>query len=129
MTGKFERILRTATKHKPEDNRQNMIAIVEKGGNIISVGSNNMECTHPVYFNGEHDKCVHAEFNALRQIKHTGDYGRKYNKVADGCNMYVFYFKRSGGLGDSKPCEHCYDEIKKSGINRIYYIKEGTLIK
>lgn len=112
---KKERMLLAAFKEVDlERNRHNLIAILEKGGNILAIGKNDMSKSHPAYFNGSYDKSIHAEYAALRQVRE-----------ADGANLFVFYFKRAGGLGNSKPCRECYDLISNRGINKVFYIKDG----
>ena len=100
--------------------RHNVIAIVEKGGNILAVGFNNMEKTHPVYFQGEYSLGIHAEYDALRQVKF---------QDLSNASLYVFRFKRDGELGESKPCEHCQKEIEESGIGKVFYYEDGKICK
>lgn len=96
------------------EDRHNLIAILVKGGKILAVGQNDMSRTHPKYFNGEYDRCVHAEYDALRQVR-----------SAEGTDLYVFRFKKNGDMGDSEPCEHCMDYIRSRGVGRLYFHKNG----
>ena len=111
------------------DNKQNMVAIIAKGGKVLSVGTNDMTKTHTIFWNGSHDKGIHAEYDAIRNMKHSRGYGQKYNRIANGCDMYIFRFKKSGGFGDSKPCESCCKIIDESGVSRLYYYMNGKFIK
>lgn len=111
---KHKRLKNIAHKNCDFSDKQNMVAVVERGGNVISIGYNDMSRSHPAYFNGEHDKGIHAEYAALRQTNNT-----------EGANIHIFYFRKNGDLGNSKPCPDCMEEIKKSGIQKIFYIDNG----
>ena len=116
---KAERIKEFAEKVVDLDrSRHNVIAVIEKGGNILAVGFNNMEKSHPVYFKGEYDLGVHAEYDALRQVQHTD---------LSNASMYIFYFRRDGVLGNSKPCEDCQAKIDESGIGKVFYVEDGEV--
>lgn len=118
--GKVDRIMGQAIKEifSHPKQRQNMVAVIEKGGAILSIGRNNMTKTNPAFFNGEHDLCIHAEYDALRQLRD-----------AKGTNLYVFRFKKSGGLGTSKPCSDCMKVIKERGVHKVFYFDKGKFIK
>jgi len=97
--------------------RCNVIAVIEKNGNIVTIGINNMRHTHPVYYNGEYDKAVHAEFDAIRKTA---------KRTLIGSTMYIFRFTASG-LGSSKPCQDCMNLIIENEIKRIVFFEEGRL--
>ena len=112
---KKERLANSAKKEVDFSKQQfNLVAIIEKGGRILSIGTNNMTKSRTAYFNGDFDKGTHAEFNAISLIKNAKD-----------ADIHIFRFKRDGSYGDSKPCQHCMREIKKSGIKRIFYWEDS----
>ena len=94
----------------------NMVAIIVKAGNILSIGINDMRKTHPSFWNGQYDRGVHAEYDALRQVKH---------QDIINARMYVMYFRKDGTLGNSKPCLRCQEMISKVSIKSVYYVKNG----
>ncbi len=96
----------------------NMVAIVAHKGRVLSIGMNQMNKTSPVYFNGRHDKGVHAEWAALRPLKHHN---------LKNVDMYIFYFRKNGTMGNSKPCAHCIKKFEEFGINRVYYMEHGEV--
>jgi len=89
----------------------NTVALIIKGGSLLSVGVNNKDKTHTSYWNGKHDHGLHAEFAALRKVRHH-----------DNATMYVIRFLKNGDLGVSKPCELCQEVINKSNIRAVHYI-------
>lgn len=113
-----DRYIKLAAKNINNDsnNKVNMVAIIVKGGRVLSIGHNNMKKSHSVFFNGSHCKAVHAEFAAIREAKYTKD-----------ANMYVFRLLKRGGIGISKPCSDCMDLIRDKGIRNITYY-DGTKI-
>lgn len=113
---KVEKVQRWAENAVEFIDKQNLVAIVEKGGNILSIGTNDMARTHPSYYENGYDRGIHAEYDALRKAD------------CSGANLYVFYFKKEGGLGNSKPCRKCYNQIRDSGISRVFYVEDGDVI-
>jgi deoxycytidylate deaminase len=112
---KKTRLAKSAYKEIDFNKQQyNLVAIIERGGRILSIGLNNMSRGHPAYFNGEFDKGIHAEFSALNQTRD-----------ASGADIHVFRFKRNGDHGDSKPCKHCMATMRSAGIKRVFYWKNG----
>jgi deoxycytidylate deaminase len=115
---KHTRIKRVAEKLGGNaDSRYNVVAIVEKSGNVLSIGRNNTK-THPAYFNGEFDKGIHAEFDAIKNAP--------YEQLSKA-NIHIFYFKKDGSLGDSEPCDYCKETILRSGISKAYFYKGSKL--
>lgn len=95
----------------------NFVAVIVQGGNIISIGTNNMLKSHPVHFRAHKnfDRGVHAEFDALRRVKH---------QELKSAKMYVIRFKKDGTLGNSKPCKECSEYISQTSIGKVYYIED-----
>ena len=103
--------------------RHNLIAFIVKGGSILSIGLNDMNRTHPIYWNGEHDHGVHAEYDAINSY-------RGKDGGLNGSSLYVLRIRRDGSLGNSRPCEHCWRKMMKVGIKTVYYVgNDGVLIK
>lgn len=117
---KEERIINIARAILDYNDKQNMIAVIVKSGSVLAIGQNCMSRTHPVYFNGEYDKGIHAEYDALRKVRHQ-DIGN--------AKMYVLYFKKDSTLGNSKPCTDCKRMIEESGIGSVFYIEEDKWCK
>lgn len=116
-----ERFLRIASALVDvEDNRYNLIAIVVQGGSILSIGINDMDRTHPVYFqqHAGHDHGIHAEYDAIRKLK---------GADLTDAKMYVFRFRKDGLLGDSKPCRHCRKILKEAKLGRVFYFQNGGM--
>lgn len=69
----------------------------------------------------------HAEIDALLKLKNTPYYslGRKLD-------LYVFRFKKTGELAESKPCFYCIKKIASMQLNikYIYYsTSDNTIVK
>lgn len=61
---------------------------------------------------GVHKKIsIHAEIACLIGMK--GE--------VDGYSIYTYREDSNGIISNSRPCEQCLDELKKSGIKKIYY--------
>ena len=99
-------------------NNYNLVAIVERGGGILSIGFNDMVRTHPEYYNGKHDKGIHAEYAALKQAADP-----------NGANLHIFRFRKNGTLGDSRPCPDCYRRIISYGVKKIFYTENGVQVR
>jgi len=87
-------------------------SVIVKGGRVISTGINK-DRSHPLIVSSEHIKehcSVHAEVDAIKKAKDT-----------TGATIYVARVNRRGQTRDSRPCNRCYDAIKKSGIKKIIY--------
>lgn len=115
-----ERTLRLAKKVAPTEFRQNMVAIITKGGKIISSSVNNMEKTHPATFNGQYSRCVHAEISVIHRAANISD--------IEGTDIYVYRFLKNGALGNSKPCKSCMDAIKRAKIKYMTYYSDGQML-
>ena len=87
-------------------------AVIVKGGRVLSVGINKFR-NHPLIIQPEIIKTVcsvHAEVDALRKIKD-----------ARGATIYVARVNNRGAERMSRPCNYCYDAIRKAGISKIIY--------
>ena len=62
---------------------------------------------------------IHAEIDALKNLKNDNDY----------YNLLVFRWNRNKQLAMSKPCLNCLKIIKKNKINKVLYsINDGIII-
>lgn len=115
---KQDRILRWARLYAPTENKENMIALIESGGRILSVGRNNMTKTHPHTFNGKYTKGLHAEQDCIKRA----------DTDLSGADLYVFYIKKSGDFGNSRPCDMCLGDIRGAGIRRVFFMEDGDWV-
>jgi deoxycytidylate deaminase len=102
---------RLARNTLPFSNCRVRVASVISRKSPIAVGFN-IEKTHPRYSNPD-ESCtvsIHAEMVAL--IRAGFD--------VDGCDIYV-YREANGMPALARPCNMCYNELKKFGIKKIYY--------
>jgi deoxycytidylate deaminase len=87
-------------------------SVIVKGGRVISTGMNK-DRSHPRIVSSEHikDHCsVHAEVDAIKKAKDVS-----------GATIYVARVNRRGEARDSRPCNRCYEAIRKNGIKKIVY--------
>lgn len=81
-------------------------AVIMKGGSVVAVGQSVLK-SPPL-----HPGCSrHAEQEALRRVRGS----------AQGCVMFVARKMRNGRIGLAKPCQHCQQLIRASGIKRVVY--------
>lgn len=80
---------------------------------------------------GYDDISVHAEEGALYKFNRNQSLKRKKNRHKNR-NKYTLIVIRVDGFGmlkESKPCTHCINKIKASGIKRVTYsTNEGNII-
>lgn len=99
--------------------RFKMAAAIHINGRILSVGINQTK-THPLMMNDayrEHQVCMHAEVDAIRQVR---------GQDLSGCTLSVVRVKRSKPNGPyveamAKPCEGCMSVISSFGIEQVDY--------
>lgn len=78
-------------------------AIILKGGRVISTGYNHGQ--------------THAEIAAIHRATRPGGY-----KNLLGSTIISFMCRRrTGSIGNSKPCSSCMDAIRSQGIRRVVY--------
>lgn len=91
--------------------------VVDKRKNVLGVGFNQMERTHPkARFSNEKYPFLHAELSALLGLKH---------EETQGGSVYVFRQKKDGTMGNAKPCPGCMQALKDMGIRRVYFSDEN----
>ena len=61
-------------------------------------------------------KSTHAEVDVIEKVKN-------YKNLPKEVDLVVIRLSKTGELGESKPCFHCLDTMKKSKINikNVYY--------
>lgn len=87
-------------------------AVIVKSGRVMSVGINKWR-NHPEIIETEKIKqecSVHAEVDALSRVKNPR-----------GATIYIARVNRLGESGLSRPCNNCFKDLVKSGINKIIY--------
>lgn len=112
--------LKIASSHK-SGGRVQMIAMLEKGGRILSLGKNDFRkkgiLKNPIY----HEKGIHAELSAIIQ----------FEEDVHNATIIVAGIGNSGyPIKTSKPCDLCMELIyKTSGINKIIYFENYEIKK
>lgn len=85
-------------------------ALIEKDGNVISIGYNGTPSGWENKCEGEDGKTkeevLHAESNAIAKMARS-------SHSCDGATMYITH----------SPCLECAKMIVQSGINKVYYNK------
>lgn len=96
----YDGIIKIANKNvdKCSHPEHRLIAVIIKGGNVISTG-----------WNYSH---IHAEHTAIN---------RAWRSNIKGTTMVVLRLKKSGGLGMAKPCKKCEQKIVAAGIKNVVY--------
>lgn len=110
--------------------RHELTAIIkDKKGNILSIGRNSYEKTHPIMFRmqkrlGEHEpkkNYLHAEIDAIIRLK--------FQDVEKAYSIEVYRPLKRGGFGDSKPCPICRKAIEDfTSIKEIRYFWKGEFV-
>ena len=100
------------------------IFYVKKGK--IAIGENSDRCR----FNNSKIK-MHAEIDALKHLTYLIKSGKIKKSTNSKMDMVVLRVSKSGKLGESAPCFHCTDEIRKNSlvrINNLYFSNnDGTI--
>jgi len=97
-------------------------AILDKKGQIISIGKNSFIKTHPKQFSynqysNPFKLFLHAEIDALLK-----------NKTDNGYMMIIARMTKTGLIRSAKPCIGCFNAIQESNIKKVYYTNnEGEL--
>jgi hypothetical protein len=71
---------------------------------------------------GENDEKKHAEIHAIEKLDH--------QKIKKSVNLLVVRLSKSGELGESRPCYHCLQSLKKTKIKikYVYFSTESKII-
>lgn len=113
ITTKDRRWITVAKKMIPYSNhpKYRMVAILIKGGKIVSMGTNSVG--PPAFFiRYSENRGRHAEVRCLFGLD------KKYTK---GATLYVVGVTAFGNTILSKPCKGCEDFIKKMGLRKVIY--------
>jgi tRNA(Arg) A34 adenosine deaminase TadA len=84
-------------------------------GKIESLGYN--------FRKGNSDFSIHAEVSALKLFKYKGGNG-KANRQSPRDIIVIKVSNSRKILGNSRPCNHCIEILKKNNIRKIYYSNE-----
>lgn len=101
----FFRLARNVSKLS--DHRYKLGAVVVTNGKPIAVGHNQTKTNPCAKWVG-----LHAEEQAIKACG-------KAN--LSGSSIYVYRQKKNGSLAIARPCEHCMQILKDSGVKWIYY--------
>ena len=120
ITSKDRRWIAVAKKMLPYSNhpKYRMVAILVKGGKIVSMGTNS-EGPPAFFIRYAESRGRHAEVRCLFGLD------KKYTK---GSTLYIVGLTVVGNVILSKPCEGCDGFIRKMGLKRIiYHTVEGLI--
>lgn len=112
--------LKIANSHT-SGGRVRMIAMLEKGGRILSLGKNKFYkkgiLKHPIY----QEKGIHAELSAIVQ----------FEEEVHNATLIVAGIGSSGfPIKTTKPCDICMELIYQTpGINKVLYLENNEIKK
>lgn len=102
------------------NNRVCMVAMISKGGNILSTGINKVDRKKfPFKIRNQypHYAGLHAEMNAINKCTK--------NQLSNA-SIIIIGISSAGNLLKSKPCKACMNAIKAVGIKKVtYFDKTG----
>ena len=97
--------------------KQQMAAIIVKGGSILSCGRNEKRPRA----SSMNSLSIHAEEDAIC-------HSARYSGGIDGSKILVYRFlKKNGNLANSKPCLLCRAALLKSGVKTAVYVDDGRI--
>lgn len=67
----------------------------------------------------KNDRTIHAEISIFENIS---------KKIAKGLDIIVIRVNNNLILKNSRPCNHCIEQLKKIGIRKIFYSNENGII-
>lgn len=113
ITSKDKRWVALAKKMLPYSNHHNyrMVAVLVKGGRIISYGTNSIGPA-AFFLRFAENRGRHCEVRCLFGL------ARKYTK---GATLYVVGETKLGNIVLSKPCPSCLEFIGRMGLRRVVY--------
>jgi deoxycytidylate deaminase len=105
------RFMQIATKiAQKSTSRFRVGCIITKGGNVLSVGWNDMNRTHPKC--KSHGNYLHAEVRALIALS---------RKDLTNATAYVSRITKNNSFGNSRPCPICLEALRLAKIKSICY--------
>jgi deoxycytidylate deaminase len=97
-------LVKHASRSKHKQHRH--VAVLTKGGAIVSIGYNHGSC--------------HAEVKAINQL---------WKDHRPGLVLWSFRLTRKGNLALAKPCPACQHMLVKNGIKKVHYSdQDGEMI-
>lgn len=103
-----------------EHKQHRMGAVIVKGGNIVSVGFNQMRPSALL-----RTPTLHAEAAAVLKLLKEG---RQHDLI--GADIFVSRFTRGGSVGLAKPCVACQELLRSVGIRSTSYTTDdGNTMK
>lgn len=100
----LERVKRLAEKLEHRNYRH--VAIVLRGGSLISIASNVSR---------------HAEVAALSKL---------FPSKRVGTTVISLRIRKDGSLAMARPCKHCMAFIRESGVKKVYWSNQyGVMVK
>lgn len=98
-----------------EHRQHRMGAVVVKGGRILSTGYNQLRPSKLIGTN-----TLHAEAHAVLKLL-------KDNRLHDlaGSDCHVTRFTRGGRVGMARPCSHCMDLLRSTGVRRVFFTTDN----
>lgn len=100
-----------------EKKRYQLAAVLFIGNKPCSVGYNDFHKSHTLIGKINPLKRLHAEVDAVSNLKHNWDLKNAY--------LVVARIRKDGSLGMSKPCSICVEVLKSKGINTVYYTTDN----
>ena len=107
ITDRIVELAKTTAARSTHDFR--LGAVIFKGRNVISMGWNKAEKTHPKS-NTPYGR-IHAEFDAINSA----------GTDIVGADIYVHRLLKNGNPGLSRPCRGCMTKLREAGIRNIFF--------
>jgi len=98
-----------------------MGAVLAYRNRVVAVGQNSTK-SHPLaakYSKNEKAICLHAEIDAIKNALKVVDV-EDLNKMT----LYVARVKRTGLIGNAKPCNGCQRAIETFGIGSVVWTED-----
>lgn len=115
---------RLLQKNMKQNQRVTVLAVVVKGGAIVSIGTNDYYRQKYRFkqWNKYNDLAgLHAELSAIFNCR---------KEVLNGATMVIIGGTRSGNeIISSKPCEGCMNAIREVGIRKLIYFDGDEMKK
>jgi len=87
-------------------------AVVVNKKQIVGVGFNKMDKTHPLITSRNPKKKLHAEVDAIIGID---------RRKLIGAIIYVYRERLDGKIGMCRPCPDCQAILKEAGVRKAFY--------
>ena len=119
----FYNCLEIAKSHN-SNGKYSVVALIIKNGKIISIGKNNYKKSAECKDKNYKYKGIHAELDAIVKLI-------KYNKEIKNLTIFIAGVNYKGRkMNTTKPCNLCYELIKRTSvIRKIIFIENGIIKK